>query len=277
MAQYGAKLPVKHPFRVAGARGLGAMSENHREDAFIQTFPWMKNEIDYAGIPGRYDNLWPIKGEDKDGEAVFFNSRGLNPFTTLTDLLDMKVLNMMSPIIKVGVERGTGIETFTGRKFKTGEEGAQDFKIFEKVVPPIGEHILRQFPQYTLLKDTLTPGRQWDSGTAWNPDPIVDEITGEYKYPIESVEKWLNFAGIDKKTLDIRKTWDDYQNQRRTAIGETFKKYQAKAPMSLNDIQNIFNDIKKDTQKWDVIINKMRDSHFQKAKEKKELIETLRR
>ena len=277
MVNYGVKLPTKHPFRTAGARGLAAMSENHREEAFAQTFPWMKDTIDYAGIPDRYDNLWPISGEDKNGEAVFFNSRGLNPFTTLEDLLELKVVNLMSPIIKIPIERGTGIESFTGRKYRTGEEGAEDFKMFEKIVPPIGEHILRQFPQYTLLKESITPGRQWDSGTAWNPDPIVDEITGEYKYPIESVEKWLNFVGVDKKTLDIRRTWENYQSKKRAKLGETFKKYQVKAPLSLNDIQNILNEIRQDNKKWGVIINKIQQSHLQKTKEKRKLVEVLRK
>jgi hypothetical protein len=269
MIQYSARLPVNHPFKTVGARGLGALSEKQREEAFKQYFPWMSNEIDKGGIPDRYDNLWPVKGEDEDGKAVFFNARGFNVFTTVEDAIKGEFVNMMSPIIKVPLERAQGKEAFTGREFKTGERGVGEYKEFDKQNPPLLEHILSQLPHYKLLKQTLVPAKQYDAGTVWNPDPIVDKITGEYKYPIESVEKWLNYIGIDKYTLDIRKTWDAYLKNKRQAVGETFSKYQSKTEMalSLDELKEIFNQIKRDGELWNKIIKQTKQEAIQKAKE----------
>lgn len=277
MAKYAATLPANHPFLTVGARGLGALSEVQREQAFKQMFPFMAREIDEGGVPDRYDNLWPIKGPDAEGKAVFFNSRGLNVFTTVEDMLKGDLVNMFSPIIKVPIERSLGQAAFTGQEFRTGERGV-DFKSFEKEAPPLGEHILRQFPQYELLKQTLVPARQYDTGTAFNPEPILDKITGEYKYPIDAVEKWLNFIGIDKRTLDIRKTWDAYQRQKAAAIGETFSKYQSKADtaLSFEDIKGIFDQIRSDPKTWNAIIAEIKDKAQVMAKEKRELAGKLR-
>ncbi|MFA5348278.1 MAG: hypothetical protein WC294_09075, partial [Methanoregula sp.] len=277
MAQYAARLPAEHPFKTVGVRGLGALSEMQREDAFKQMFPYMAREIDETGIPDRFDNMWPIKGPDAEGKAVFFNARGFNIFTTVEDLVKGKVVNMLSPIIKVPIERGQGRESFSGREYKTGETGI-NFKGKEDQTPPLGEHILRQFPQYELLKQSLVPARQYDTGTIFNPEPILDKVTGEYKYPIDNVEKWLNFMGIDKKTLDIRKTWDAYRKQKATAIGETFDKLQSKADtaLSFQEIKEIFDQIKSDPKKWNAIIGELKDTAQETAKQKKELSKKIK-
>lgn len=277
MAKYAVTLPVNHPFKTVGARGLGALSEGQREEAFKQMFPYMAREIDESGIPDRYDNLWPVKGPDENGKATFFNTRGINIFTTVEDLTKGEILNMLSPIIKLPIERAQGRESFSGREYKTGEAGV-NFKGKEDQAPPLGEHILSQFPQYQLLKQTLVPAKQYDTGTIFNPEPILDKITGEYKYPIDSVEKWLNFMGIDKKTLDIRKTWDAYRKEKATAIGQTFDKYQSKAEtaLSFEDIKGIFDQIKADPKKWNAILGELKDSAQQTAKQKKELSQKIK-
>ena len=273
MIQYSAKLPFNHPFKTVGARGLGALSEDQREEAFKQSFPYMSREVEESGIPDRFDNLWPVGKTDTDGKAIFFNARGFNVFTTVEDLTKGNLLNMTSPLVKIPIERATGRESFTGREYKTGEEGI-GFKGKEKQLPSLGEHFLKQFPQYELLKQTLVPARQYDTGTLFNPDPILDKITGEYKYPIESLERLLNYSGIDKKTLDIRKVWDNYQQQKATAIGQTFQKYQSKADtaLSFKEVKELFDNIKRDKNKWSLIVNEVKENALQKAKEKKELI-----
>lgn len=278
MAQYAAKLPANHPFKTVGVRGLGALSEQQREDAFKQMFPFMAREIDENGIPDRFDNMWPIKPPDKEGKAVFFNARGFNIFTTVEDMVKGDIINMLSPIIKIPIERAQGRESFSGREYKTGEAG-RDFNGKEKEAPPLGEHLLSQFPQYQLLKQTLVPARQYDTGTVFNPEPILDKITGEYKYPIDSVERWLNFMGIDKKTLDIRKTFDAYKKQKATAVGQTFDKLQSKADtaLSFQEIKEIFDQIKSDPEKWKAIVGELKDTAQETAKQKKELSTKIKR
>jgi hypothetical protein len=278
MAKYGAKLPVKHPFKTVGGRGLGALSELERETAFKQYFPEMKDYIEENGIPNRYDGLWPIGDKDENGESIFFNTRGMNPFTTFEDFVESDFLNMMSPVIKLGVERMTGRETFTNREYRTGEKGRGKFKEFEKENPPLGEHILRMFPQYQLLKEYLVPAKQWDSGTIFNPDPILDKLTGEYKYPIKSVEKIFNYLGIDKRTIDIEDSWSKFQKKRQEAIGETFGKQQSKYEKYLtdDDIRDFLNHIKSDPVQWAKIEKLIKENKRLKAKQKQELIRKLR-
>jgi len=277
MGQYGAKLPAKHPFKTVGGRGLGALSENEREEAFVQTFPHMQDEIEGSGIPNRYDGLWPLS-IDKEREALFFNSRGLNVFNTIEDIIDLKIGNMISPLVKVPVEQVTGRELWSGRKYADPDEGV-DFQEFKKTSPPLIDHVLKQFPHYALLRDSLTPAIQSDKGTLLNPDPILDKITGEYKYPIESLEKILNFIGIDRKTLDMRKSWEQFQNKKRAAISKTFKHYQSKkdTALSSSEIEILFNEIKKNPTKYKKIMQEIKRKMKLKGSEKIELRNKIRR
>jgi len=278
MALYGAKLPAKHPFKLVGARGLGALSEIEREQAFAEMFPFMKDEIEANGIPNKYDHLWPIEYPDENNEAKFFNARGMNPFTTLTDFSEGEFTNLLSPVIKIGLERSIGRDLYFGREFKDAEQGREKFREYEKVTPPLGDHVLSQFPQYKLLKQHLVPAQQWSSGTILNPDPILDKITGEYKYPIKSVEKVLNYVGIDKKTIDIKKTWQQFQRNRNRAIGETFDKDQAKyeTHLSPDEIVQVLDYIKSDPETWDKIINKIKSNKKMRVQEKVELMKKLK-
>lgn len=276
MAVYAAKLPINHPFKTVGLRGLGELSEQQREQAFMEMFPYMKREIEESGVPDRFDNMWPIKMEE-DGKALFFNTRGMNVFTTVEDIMRGDVLNMLSPLVKIPIERSSGRETFTNREYKTGDAGA-DYQGKEKQVPPLGEHILNQFQQYKLLKQSLVPAQQYDSGTLMNPEPILDKITGEYKYPIESVEKWFNYIGIDTRTTDVRKVFDSYKQQKAAAIGETFNKQQSKADtaLTLNDIKGILHDLKSDKVRWNQIIKDIQANEKQKGVEQKKLSSKLK-
>jgi hypothetical protein len=276
MAVYAAKLPVNHPFKTVALRGLGALSEQQREQAFIEMFPYMKREIEENGVPDRFDNMWPIKMEE-DGKALFFNTRSMNIFTTVEDMLRGDVLNMLSPLVKIPIERSSGRETFTNREYKTGDAGV-DYQGKEKQVPPLGEHILNQFQQYKLLKQSLVPAQQYDSGTLMNPEPILDKITGEYKYPIESVEKWFNYIGIDTRTTDVRKVFDSYKQQKAAAIGETFNKQQSKADtaITLNDIKGILQELKSDKVRWNKIVKEIQANEKQKGIEQKKLSSKLK-
>jgi len=278
MFKYGTSLPAKHPFKLVGARGLGGLSEIEREQAFSLMFPFMKNEIERNGIPNRYDHLWPIEGQDENGEAKFFNVRGLNPFTTLIDYAEGDFVNLLSPIVKVGLEQATGLDLFAGREFQDAEQGRGEFQEFEKATPPFVDHMLSQFPQYKLLKESLVQGKQWASGTLMNPDPILDKITGEYKYPIKNVEKILNYMGIDNKTLDIEDTWKQFQKNRNNAIGQTFAKDQAKLEkyISADEIVQLIRFIREDPERWNEMRQKIEYNERYKAAEQKRSAEKLR-
>ena len=138
-------------------------------------------------------------------------------------------------------------------------------------MPPLGAHIAKQFPQYELIKNTITPGLQYSTGTFLNPDPIFDKITGEYRYPIKSVENWLRYMGINQKTFDVKKKWKSYLERKRTAIGRSFRKRQSKyeTALSRDDIRDVLDDVKyNDPQLWNEIQDRIRSEAEKRYKEK---------
>jgi len=252
MAQYGAKLPARHPFKLAGVRGLSELGEKEREQAFVQYFPYMKDQIEKeGGIPQRFSGMWPIAVDEKTGEGIFFNTRGMNPFNTLEDFTNMRFFSMMSPIIKVGAERALGIDTFTGRKFDSAypidvsPEGEVEEK--DKPKPGFFHHVFRQVPQFKLLEQILTPSEQYSDGTIFNPKPIRDPITGEPKYPIKSLDKILNYMGIDRKTIDVEEWFYKHEDRIRNKAAQTHKNllFEPNA-LTLAEHQAIMNDIRDD-------------------------------
>ena len=282
MVKYAAKLPVKHPFLTVGGRGLGELSEHHREEAFKMYFPFMVREIEENGIPQRLDNLWPV-GEIGKDKVAFFNTRGLNPFATIEDVANLDLLPMMSPVVTVPYEQITGRAAFGDREFRSGEEGIYvttdgkvEFRDFTKVRPPLWDHILSQLPQYTVAKQLLVPAKQFDTGTILNPDPIMDPVTGEYKYPIESIEKMFNFMGIDKRTLDVREVWDAFLKRKRTALGRAVTKGVSKDMLSFEDIRQVFKEMVKDKPLMKKIKGEMKLEQEEKVKETKELLKKIK-
>ena len=295
MVQYSAKLPAKHPFKTIGARGLGALAENQREEAFKMYFPFMEREINENGIPQRFNGLWPVgeitcfvnpKGEIKFKEgsdkAMFFNVRGMNPFATVEDLLKLDVIHMASPVFTIPYERITGRKAFGGGKFESGAEGIHyradgtaEFRDFEKVRPPLWDHILSQFiPQYPLAKQILVPAQQFDTGTILNPDPKIDPETGEYKYPIESIDKILNYMGVDRKTLDIYEVWEAFLKRKKTALGRALTKEESKNRVSFEDIRQMFEKVGEN----EVLMRKIQsEMQAQQEKESERTLELLRK
>jgi len=276
MAQYGAKLPARHPFKLAGVRGLSELGEKEREQAFIQYFPYMKDQIEKeGGIPQRFSGMWPIATDEKTGEGIFFSTRGMNPFNTLEDFTNMRFFSMMSPIIKVGAERALGIDTFTGRKFDSAypldvsPEGEVEEK--DKPKPGFFHHVFRQVPQFKLLEQILTPSEQYSDGTIFNPKPIRDPITGEPKYPIKSLEKILNYIGIDRKTIDVEKWFYKHENRIRSKAAVTHKNllFEPNA-LTLAEHQAIMNDIRDDEKMMGKIKDAIRRRKRYEMKEKKE-------
>jgi len=277
MGKYGTKLPATHPFKTIGARGLGALSENEREKAFKEHFPFMAKEIDENGIPSIYTHLWPTH-DTKDGKTVFFNARGLNPFSTIQDIANLDVMNTLSPLIKIPLEQITGQSTFTEQEFKSGEEGvtvtSEDvgYKDFAKVRPPLLDHVLNQFPQATLLKQIITPAKQYDTGTLFNPEPIIDKETGEYKYPIDGVEKAINYLGLDKKTVNVREMYEKYKQRKRQALGAAYQKGQGEEDkyITVEGLNYIIDEIRNNESLMRGIEDEVRSkAEYEKTKKEK--------
>jgi len=283
MLKYGAKLPAKHPFKLAGVRGLSELGEKERENAFILYFPYMKDQIEKeGGIPKRFSGLWPIAIDEKTGEGIFFNTRGMNPFNTLEDFRNMRFFSMMSPIIKVGAERALGIDTFTGRKFTTpypldvSPEGEVEEK--DKPKPDFFHHVFRQTPQFTSIEQILTPAEQYSEGTIFNPKPIRDPITGEPKYPINSLDKIFNYMGIDRKTIDVEEWFYKHENRIRNKALQTYKNllFEPHA-LTLEEHKAIVNDIKNDEQMMGKIREAIKRRERYEMTEKKEELTIIKK
>jgi hypothetical protein len=115
---------------------------------------------------------------------------------------------------------------------------------------------------------------QWDTGTILNPDPILNPDTGEYVYPIESMEKILNMLGIDQKTLDIQKVWYQYQNRKAQALGRALTKH--REHLSFQDIQDILNELQADTELWKKLRDEMDEKAYYEEEKTREFLEKVR-
>lgn len=282
MLKYAAHLPARHPFKLAGVRGLSALGEEHREQAFIEYFPYMKDQIEKeGGIPRRFSGLWPIGIDEQTGEGIFFNARGMNPFRTIEDFTNLRIMSMMSPIIKVGVEQAIGVDTFTGQKFtspyplEVSPEGTVEEK--DKPVPGFFHHVFRQFPQFTLLEQILTPAQQYSEGTIFNPKPIRDPITGEPKYPIKSLDKILNYMGIDRKTVDVEEWFYKYQERIRKKGSQTHRNllFEPHA-LTLEEHKIIVQDILSDEKVMDAFREAIKRRKLYEMKTKKETMTIIK-
>ena len=281
MFKYGVTLPERHPFKLVGTRGLAALTEEERQEAFRQYFPYMADTIEKeGGLPRRFNGLWPIGKDPETGEGIFFNARGLNPFNTLTDIMNVEVFSMMSPIIKLTAERALGIDTFTGQKFDTPTpiEITPDGKVeeIEKILPPFFTHIARQFPQFQLIEQFVTPAKQYSIGTVFNPKPKLDPITGEPKYPINAMDKLLNYIGIDRNTIDIEKWLYKHQERLRQKMAETHKNLLFE-PDALSPEEHvmILREILLDPELRQRIENAMRGKKEFQIKGKKKIFEAI--
>jgi hypothetical protein len=165
-------LPFKYPGRTALLRGLATMGYDQLMDSYRQ------NGIDPNTVPEWFRGNIPTELQP-DGSVLFWNPRGANPFMTLTQT----ALSMLSPPIKIALERMLGEDLFTGRKFTDPtvidsgrgqvRYNPQTGQFREaKVKPPLLSHLLRQFPQYDLLRKTFTPYREYDTGTLLHPQPL---------------------------------------------------------------------------------------------------------
>ncbi|MBA7692913.1 hypothetical protein ES703_101486 [subsurface metagenome] len=187
---------------------------------------------------------------------------------------------MMSPIIKVGVERSLGRDSFTGQKFDTPTpiEITSDGKVeeVERISPPFFTHIARQFPQFQLIEQFVTPAKQYSTGTVFNPKPKLDPVTGEPKYPINSMDKLLNYIGIDRKTIDVEEWLYKHQQRLRQKMSETHKNLLFE-PDALSPQEHvlILQEILLDPELRQRIENAMRAKKEFQIKGKKKIFEAI--
>jgi hypothetical protein len=202
MLTYGAKLPAKHPFKLVVADTLGDFSEEMREEAFIEYFPFMEHYISEHGIPNRYSGLWPTKRHE-DGSVQMFNMGAKNPMTTIKEIAFGDPMSALSPLLRLPIEAARRESLSKSGKYHTEptEPGQPEPRL------PLNEMVLRTLPQYRLIYETVVPAKTYmPEGILTQPgivDPqiIRDINTGEIRYPMHRLDALLGFVGLSVQNV----------------------------------------------------------------------------
>lgn len=151
-------------------------------------------------------------GTDEDGTVYYLQTRGMNIFGHISNLLSgdgllggtfTTALQSSAPLIKTAAEQATGKDlfldrTFTredvtemadGRLWRFDPETGRVEEVKGKVRPGLMEHLMRNFiPQYLLLETVLTGGQK--RYTAEGLDEILKDLVrdpGDRKAIVEDV------------------------------------------------------------------------------------------
>jgi len=154
-----ATFPIKHPTRTAVMGRLTDVLGEASRDGDLP--PFMVGQI-ATGLT------------DEEGQQLMLSTRGLNPFGDVGSPLEdggKGILRGLNPVIKVGIERGTGTNTFTSRDFtspvpKFDEQGREI-----RPVPSLSRQLLSNSPQFKLAEDIAKPFSRFDTG-----EPLLDKF-----------------------------------------------------------------------------------------------------
>lgn len=132
-------------------------------------------------------------GTDENGTVYYLKTRGINPFSTITDFVSEGVLGAAfqgaAPAVKTVFEQATGRDVFLGKKFT--EQGLTEAyngdlyrfdpetgnveRVQGDVKPALLENLLRNYlPQYLLMESVLSGGNQ--RYTAAGLDEILKDL-----------------------------------------------------------------------------------------------------
>ena len=139
----------------------------------------LAGDIEFPEYAGFFIPL--MSGED--GTLIGMDLERWLPFWNLgTGALD---ISNTAPLIKMAYERVTGTNAWVKKPFTSNETAVTwggDVVRFDtntkrftyaRPVPPLVEHIARQFPQYNFLREMLYPYLQKDDGTLIDPSPVL--------------------------------------------------------------------------------------------------------
>jgi len=170
--------------------------------------------------------------DDDNETTLFINARGMNPFSDLDKGLNdpMHALGF-NPLLNIAIERTSGVKSFTGRPFNIS-----DAKSGERAVPPLLEHIARQFPQYKLMEEFMAPGATYDDSTLITPKIIKanDEVTTLQRKIIQLKEKSRPKTRLQKK-------------KRERELASLTEKYHEAQDNRAKELVNVYGIFSKET------------------------------
>jgi len=148
-----------------------------------------KAGINPDNVPEYYKNMFLLPWKDKDGKDFYISLRGMDP---LQDI--MLGPSNLHPLIKIILERSTGVNAFTQKPFTSPYT---TYGKYEKVTPPMWRHILSQFPQFRTIEDVIRPYAIYDTG-----EPMVTKW-GEPVYTKNRLLSVLKIMGFSVTPRDI--------------------------------------------------------------------------
>lgn len=101
------KLPFEHPLKASLFQRIEQM-----------------NEVMEGDMPSYLQGTAAVRLGDLFGDDTYLRLKNMNPLSVITD--DYGMINSVSPALKIAVERGLGINTFTGDTFDPAELGQND-------------------------------------------------------------------------------------------------------------------------------------------------------
>ena len=120
--------------------------------------------------PQMRDSLPVYRTENPEtGEPIvwMYNTKGQNPFSQMNGFMSEQVLQLLNPVVKVALERATGVNLFTRERFRgalssfTGREVNPRTGAIEDSFnhPTYGEAFLRSFWPYQTVRELVAQGR----------------------------------------------------------------------------------------------------------------------
>jgi hypothetical protein len=173
------KMPFEHPYKSEVLRMAGIMDQQMYKD-------WP----DYLRTKVRLGNL--------GGKDLMVGLRGLNPLSFASDV--MPLVSNLNPLLKIGIERTMGINTFTGQPFddpgtvfETGD-GTQWVIERDGDGNPIGVH---------RLQSPVTPSWTQHLGSML---PQLSFIPSFSLYPRSLLLQFANYVGVPATTTNLGQT-----------------------------------------------------------------------
>jgi len=159
------RYPFEHPLKSAVARQVGAAALRDVKETVEQY------GLKWEDVPAQMRDSLPIfRTENPEtGEPVvwMYNTKGPNPFSQMNGYASEQVLQMLNPVIKVALERATGVNLFTRERYRgaissfTGREVDPDTGAIVDSFnhPSYGEAFLRSFWPYQTVRELVQQGR----------------------------------------------------------------------------------------------------------------------
>lgn len=160
------RFPFEHPLKAQVAKQLGAVAVQDVKDTISQWGLSWENDVQ----PHLKDGLPIMKTTNPDtGEPVvwMYSTKGANPFSQMTGYAAEQMLQLLNPVIKVAIERSTGVNLFTRQRYRgplssfTGREVNPETGEIEDSFthPSWNEMFLRSFWPYQAVRDFASQGR----------------------------------------------------------------------------------------------------------------------